>query len=96
MNSDPAMQERRKVIVMRISFRNFVLAALAAGCVAAPINAQAASECKGLEQPVCENHERCSWVNGYKTSKGREVSSFCRKKPERKKSSQSQTPEKKS
>jgi hypothetical protein len=90
------MQERRKVIVMRFNFRNVALAALAVCCVAAPINAQAASECKGLEQPVCESHERCSWVNSYKTSKGREVSSFCRKKPERKKSTQSRTPEKKS
>jgi hypothetical protein len=81
---------------MRIGFRNFVLAVLAVCCVAAPINAQAASECKGLEQSVCQSHERCSWVNGYKTTKGTEVSSFCRKKPERKKSTQSQTPEKKS
>ncbi len=81
---------------MRISFRNVTLAALAICCVTAPVKAQAASECKGLEQTVCESHERCSWVNGYKTSKGKEVSPFCRKKPERKQSNQSQTPEKKS
>jgi len=90
------MQERRKVIVMRIGLRNFAFVALAVGGIAASMDARAASECKGLEQSVCEGNERCSWVNGYKTSKGTEVSSFCRKKPERKKSSQSQTPEKKS
>jgi hypothetical protein len=48
-------------------------------------------ECKGLEKSNCEGDERCSWVKSYKTSKGKEVSAFCRKKPERKKTSQTVT-----
>ena len=87
------MRDRRKVIVMRFTFAILILAAL---CVTRPIDANAASECKGLQQPVCESNERCSWVKSYKTAKGIEVSSFCRKKPERSKSSQSEAPAKKS
>jgi hypothetical protein len=43
------------------------------------------AQCKGLEQSVCASRQGCSWVKAYKTSKGREVAAFCRKKPERKK-----------
>lgn len=48
----------------------------------------AESECKGLEKPACESNGSCSWVSAYKTKRGTEVSAFCRKKPERKQSSQ--------
>ncbi len=47
----------------------------------------ASSECKGLEKTACDGNKRCSWVNSYKTSKGKDVAAFCRKKPERKTSS---------
>lgn len=41
------------------------------------------SPCKGLAQDNCST-QGCSWVKSYKTAKGRDVSAFCRKKPERK------------
>lgn len=67
----------------------FALFFIIATVFMAPSGAQSAgSECKGLEKPACQGNDRCSWVNAYKTSKGSEVSAFCRKKPERKKSSQ--------
>jgi hypothetical protein len=43
----------------------------------------AESPCKGLGQEPCQT-QGCSWVKSYKTSKGKDVSAFCRKKPERK------------
>lgn len=45
------------------------------------------SPCKGLAEDACRSQDRCSWVKPYKTTKGRDVSAFCRKKPERNKSS---------
>lgn len=54
----------------------------------APGAARAQTECKGLEQPACATNEGCSWVKAYKTSKGKDVSAFCRKKPERKKATE--------
>ena len=48
----------------------------------------AVSECKGLEQSACASNQRCSWVKAYKTTKGRDVAAFCRKKPERKASTE--------
>jgi hypothetical protein len=48
----------------------------------------APSACKGLEKTTCEVNGSCSWVKSYTTSKGRQVSAFCRKKPERKKSTE--------
>jgi hypothetical protein len=41
------------------------------------------SPCKGLVQEPCQT-QGCSWVKSYKTSKGKDVAAFCRKKPERK------------
>jgi hypothetical protein len=41
------------------------------------------SACKGLAQDACGT-QGCSWVKAYKTTKGKDVAAFCRKKPERK------------
>jgi hypothetical protein len=50
----------------------------------AAIESQAAEpSCKGLGQEPCQA-QRCSWVKAYKTTKGKDVAAFCRKKPERK------------
>lgn len=47
-------------------------------------SAAAASPCKGLDQTTCQGNKICSWVRAHKTAKGRDVSAFCRKKPEKK------------
>ncbi len=43
---------------------------------------------QGFGKAGLRDNGGCSWVKSYKTAKGREVSAFCRKKPERKKSTQ--------
>ena len=68
-----------QVFVKTMTVAGLVLAVFLAGASAG----RAASECKGLEKQPCESKESCSWVRAYKTSKGREVSAFCRKKPGR-------------
>ncbi|WP_125461871.1 MULTISPECIES: hypothetical protein [Rhodomicrobium] len=67
-------------LIVRIS----AVLALAAMALSAPNAHAAASPCKGLAQQGCESKGACSWVKAYKTTKGRDVSAFCRKKPERK------------
>jgi hypothetical protein len=61
-------------------------AALVAMALIAPehVSAAAVSPCKGLDQTTCQGNKICSWVRAHKTSKGRDVSAFCRKKPEKK------------
>ncbi len=74
---------------MRFSMR--VTVALVMAGIALPIPGSAfaaASECKGLDKSGCDGQSGCSWVKSYKTAKGKQVSAFCRKKPERKKSTQ--------
>ena len=44
--------------------------------------AHAASECRGLEQPVCSGNAQCRWIAAYTRSDGREVSGYCRMLPE--------------
>ena len=44
------------------------------------------SPCKRLTQEPCQA-QGCSWVKSYKTTKGKDVAAFCRKKPERKSTS---------
>lgn len=59
---------------------------------AAGVKSQAAdSPCKGLGQEPCQA-QGCSWVKSYKTTKGKEVAAFCRKKPERKATSAAAAP----
>lgn len=73
----------------------FLAAALVFGGVisAASVKSQAAEEspCKRLTQEPCQA-KGCSWVKSYKTTKGREVAAFCRKKPERKATTASAAP----
>jgi hypothetical protein len=69
---------------MRKVWAGFVLLLFTAGGQASLLAAEIASECKGLEQNACSGNQRCSWVKPYKTTKGRDVAAFCRKKPERK------------
>jgi hypothetical protein len=72
-------------------FHTGIFAVVAVGAIAlgqTEISQAAGSECKGLEQAACESKASCSWVRSYKTSKGTEVSAFCRRKPQRKKSSE--------
>ena len=58
----------------------------------AGVRSQAAdSPCKRLAQEPCQA-QGCSWVKSYKTTKGKEVAAFCRKKPERKATSAAVTP----
>ena len=74
---------------MCLIVRLIAILALVAMALTAPKGAWAEeSACKGLDQPSCEGHDSCAWVKAYKTAKGRDVSAFCRKKPERKKSSE--------
>jgi len=59
---------------------------------AAGVKNQAAdSPCKRLAQEPCQA-QGCSWVKSYKTTKGKEVAAFCRKKPERKTTSAAAAP----
>ncbi len=61
-------------------------AALAAMALIAPeqVGAATPSPCKGLDQTTCQGNKICSWVRAHKTAKGRDVSAFCRKRPEKK------------
>lgn len=50
----------------------------------APFLNAAESACKGLANDACSKNTVCSWVDPYKTKKGKEISGFCRKKAVRK------------
>jgi hypothetical protein len=76
---------------MYLSFKTIV-AAGAVFAVLSAVEVQAAdSACKGLAEDSCKT-QGCSWVKAYKTTKGKDVSAFCRKKPERKSSSAASAP----
>jgi hypothetical protein len=82
---------------MALALGGFMLLILTVFSSLAPVMAQqvqkaSVSECKGLDQTSCAGKERCSWVKSFKTKKGREVSAFCRKKPERKQAAQAAKP----
>ena len=59
--------------------------------VASGVSHAADSACKRLAQEPCQA-QGCSWVKSYKTTKGKEVAAFCRKKPERKATSAAAIP----
>ena len=68
---------------MRVT-RLFFISAFAIGMAGGVSSLQAAdSVCKGLANAACTGNSVCSWVNPYKTKKGKEVAGFCRKKPVR-------------
>jgi hypothetical protein len=50
----------------------------------APFLYAAESACKGLTTDACGKKAECSWVDPYKTKKGKEIAGFCRKKAVRK------------
>ena len=62
--------------------RGFLLiSAVAVGLASGVSGAQAAnSPCKGLANAACTGNSACSWVNPYKTKKGKQIAGFCRKK----------------
>lgn len=43
--------------------------------------AQAASNCKGLDQGACERNGSCSWIDEHTRKDGIKVSGYCRSKP---------------
>lgn len=81
---------------MRNLSKMIVVLTLAIPIGAAPIAAYAQrsepTQCKGQDQARCVSLSNCSWVKSYKTVRGTEVSAFCRKKPERKKSTEAPSP----
>ena len=54
--------------------------AIAASLLLASGTANAASQCKGLENSACSQNTSCGWVQGYERKDGRKVSGFCRTK----------------
>ena len=78
------MYQRMKILTAALVF-----GAVVSG---AGFESQAAdSPCKSLGQEPCQA-QGCSWVKSYKTTKGKEVAAFCRKKPERKATSAAALP----
>ena len=58
-----------------------LISAIAVGLASGVSSAQAAdSPCKGLANAACTGNGACSWVNPYKTKKGKQIAGFCRKK----------------
>jgi hypothetical protein len=55
-----------------------LLAVLTAGNM--PVARAAETVCKGLATDICKGNSGCSWVNSYKTKKGKQTAGFCRKK----------------
>ena len=56
--------------------RTFSLSAMAGLLLC--VDASAASQCRGLDQPVCATDDSCVWVSGYTRKDGRTVSSHCK------------------
>jgi hypothetical protein len=75
---------------MRISAKIASVLVLAGMMAAGPASAasSASSVCKGLDQTGCGAQTGCSWVKAHKTTKGKDVAAFCRKKPERSKANE--------
>ncbi len=63
--------------------RTLTLGALLAAGLALSGQANAASQCKGLDNAACDSQQSCSWVAGYERSDGRKVNAFCRTKAKR-------------
>jgi hypothetical protein len=67
---------------MRIVYSFFLAAIVAVAALSGAQPLQAAeSACKGLVSDACAKNEACSWVDAYKTKKGKQIAAFCRKKP---------------
>jgi hypothetical protein len=74
---------------MKHTSRNHVIAiTLTAAFTMLPLSnpASAASMCSGLEIKACGVESSCSWINSYKTKKGKTINAYCRTKPGKKSS----------
>ena len=49
----------------------------------APVGLHAESECKGSTESACKKNANCTWVSSYKHKDGKQVSAYCRNKPEK-------------
>ena len=65
---------------------NIIFVTLAAAFTVLPLSqsASAASQCKGLEIKACGAESGFSWINSYKTKKGKTINAYCRTKPVKK------------
>lgn len=62
-------------------FQSILMAAtLVLGLGLASTQANAAGQCKGLQNNACTTNAACTWVQGYERKDGRTVKSFCRAK----------------
>ncbi|MEJ2124280.1 MAG: hypothetical protein P8Y47_05565 [Alphaproteobacteria bacterium] len=76
--------------MQRTSFKFFVGVALNIAVIVMGGDLKAAeSNCKGLQQEACGTNGTCSWVRGYKTKNGTQVSAFCRRTPGKRSSAKS-------
>lgn len=64
----------------KLSIRNTLTAAAIAAGLLMSGSANAANQCKGLDNSACKAESSCSWVNGYERKDGKTVKSFCRSK----------------
>ncbi len=62
-----------------VSRRVSAIVALVMAALSLP--AMSASDCKGLAEQACANNTAGTWIDSYKTSKGKAVQSYCRSKP---------------
>lgn len=65
------------------ALRTVSIASLLAMGLALSGQANAASDCKGLERGACDAAAACGWVNSYERKDGRTVKAFCRTKAKR-------------
>jgi hypothetical protein len=61
--------------------RFFRTAMMSLGLAMLSSPAMSSSDCKGLAEQACSNEASCTWIDSYKTSKGKTVESYCRSKP---------------
>lgn len=72
---------------MKHTSRSHVIAVtLTAAFTMLPLSnsASAASLCSGLDNKACGIESSCSWINSYKTKKGKTINAYCRTKPVKK------------
>jgi len=63
--------------------KNFpsIAAALCLGVVTMPYTSVHAGSCKNLTENNCNTDTKCTWVEGYQRSDGRNVKAYCRNRP---------------
>lgn len=65
------------------SIRKLSTTVLIAGGILLSGQANAAVQCKGLDNLACDAQAACGWVQGYERKDGRKVTAFCRAKAQR-------------